>query len=91
LGCKNGSKVSRYENLLRHPSPEAIFAYEVIFRSPARDLFAGIYQEVEKRTVRRAKLLARKLPADNPDTVTSRKLQALRAISGPETQPKKQS
>jgi transcriptional regulator with XRE-family HTH domain len=91
LGCKNGSKVSRYENFSRRPTPETIFAYEIIFRVPVRELFAGIYQNVEGDVLRRAQLLVRKAPAVNPDRITSRKLQALRAISGPETGPRRHS
>jgi transcriptional regulator with XRE-family HTH domain len=85
LGCKNGSKVSRYENFSRQPTPETMFAFEIIFRVPVRELFAGTYHKVERDVLRRAQLLVRKTPAVNPDRITSRKLQALRTISGLET------
>jgi transcriptional regulator with XRE-family HTH domain len=82
LGCKNGSKVSRYERFTRIPSLETAIAYRAVFNVPVDALFAGIFQKVEKKVMRRARLLARKINADNPDAVTARKLQALRAISG---------
>ena len=46
LGCQNGTKVSRYERFARKPSLETLFAYEVVFGAPARELFAGVYQKV---------------------------------------------
>jgi hypothetical protein len=87
LGCKNGSKVSRYEAFSRLPNPKTIFAYAIICRAMGRDIFAGVYQAVEKKVARRAYLLARRLPTANPDAVTLRKLQALKAISGSENEP----
>jgi hypothetical protein len=37
LGCKKGTKVSRYERFARKPSLETLFAYEVVFGAPARE------------------------------------------------------
>jgi transcriptional regulator with XRE-family HTH domain len=85
LGCKDGSKISRYENFSRQPTPETIFAYEIIFRTLARQLFAGTYLKVEKDVMRRAQLLARKITTAKPGPITERKLSALRAISGSES------
>ena len=51
LGCQNGTKVSRYERFARKPSLETLFAYEVVFGASARELFAGAYQKVEKKTL----------------------------------------
>lgn len=87
LGCKNGSKVSRYERFSREPSLETALRYEAIFGIPTRELFAGIFQKIEKEVFKRAQLLAQKIPAANPDAITARKLLALRAISGPEGEP----
>ena len=89
LGCKDGAKVSRYENFSREPNLKTIFAYEVIFGAPVRTLFSGTYQKVERDILRKAQLLARKFAAANPDAATLRKLQALKAISGSESGPKK--
>ncbi len=83
LGCKNGSKISRYERFSREPNFRTALAYAALFNRPLPDLFAGSFQNVQQRVSRRARLLARKINADNPDAATARKLQALRAISGP--------
>jgi transcriptional regulator with XRE-family HTH domain len=88
LGCKDGSMASRYERFRRQPPPETILAYEIIFGTPARELFAGLYQKVEEKTKRRAKLLARKLSAAKAAHTSPCKLDLLRKIaSGPASAP----
>jgi len=90
LGCQNGIKVSRYEGFARKPNLETLFAYESVFGASARELFAGAYQKVEKRTLNRAQLLTRKLNRATPDRMATRKLQILKAItSGSGTGPDK--
>ena len=85
LGSKGGAKVSRYERLARKPSLETALAYEAVLGIPVRELFAGVFQKVEQETVKRAQALAEKLNAPNPDRMTLRKLQRLRALtSAPE-------
>jgi transcriptional regulator with XRE-family HTH domain len=81
LGCKSGTKVSRYERSARRPSLETVFAYEVMFGAPARELFAGVYQKVEKTITNRAQLLTRKLSRATPTPMATRKLQILEAIT----------
>jgi hypothetical protein len=81
LGCQNGTKVSRYERFYRKPNLETLLAYEVVFGAPARELFAGAYQKVEKRISKRAHLLTRKLNRATPDRMATRKLQILKAIT----------
>jgi transcriptional regulator with XRE-family HTH domain len=81
LGCQTGTKVSRYERHSRKPSLETLFAYEVMFGAPARELFAGAYQKVEKRIFNRAQLLTRKLNRATPTPMATRKLQILEAIT----------
>lgn len=61
LGCRHGSKVSRYERFVRRPSLQKAFACELICGIPARELFAGIYDPVRQKTLKRAKLLLQRL------------------------------
>ena len=92
LGCRNGQKVSRYERFARKPNLETLFAYELVFGAPARELFAGAYQKVEKKISKRAQLLARKVNRATPNSMATRKLQILKAItSGSGTGPDKLS
>src|SRR5437879_3691560 len=78
LGCRDG-QVSRYERRLRYPNLKTLLAYEVIFGIPARDLFAGIFEKVEKITTRRAQLLAQKLDKCAPSHLTIHKRARLAA------------
>jgi transcriptional regulator with XRE-family HTH domain len=88
LGCGNGTKVSRYENFARQPSFETALAYQVMFGAPSKELFAGMYQTVEKSIIKRTRLLAQKLSRATLSPITSRKLEALNAIvSAPRTGP----
>src|SRR5262245_25749743 len=81
VGCQNGTKVSMYERSARKPSLQALFAYEVVFGMPTRELFAGAYQKVEKPISKRAQLLTRKLNRATPTPMATRKLQILKAIT----------
>ena len=81
LGCQGGAKVSRYERFARRPTLQTALAYEAIFGVPVRDLFAGIYQKVERPILKRAQLLAEKLKTAKPDRLTARKLQVLKAVA----------
>ena len=81
LGCRSGAKVSRYERLARRPSLETAFAYEAVFGVPARELFAGVYEKVEREVVKRARVLGEKLNATQPDRTVRRKLDRLKAMT----------
>ena len=83
LGTRCGSKVSRYEHYARQPALETVIAYEVIFQAPVGELFAGIYEKVERRVLGRARLLAKKLGTEEANRLTLHKLDALKAVSGP--------
>lgn len=66
LGCEAPAKVSRHEHFARVPGLSTVFAYAVIFKVPAEELFAGIYQQVQERTFAQARLLERHLRAAKP-------------------------
>ena len=52
-----GIKVCRDENFAREPSLQAALAYEVIYGKPIRELFAGLYAQVEREVAERAGVL----------------------------------
>jgi transcriptional regulator with XRE-family HTH domain len=56
-GENKGSKVSRDESFDREPGLRAALAYEFIYGKPVRELFAGLYEEMEQDVAKRAKLL----------------------------------
>jgi len=80
LGCRRGTKVSRYECFKRLPELPTAFAYETVFRVPARELFAGIFEQVQRVTIRRARALHRRLSAAPPGRLSTQKLTALREV-----------
>ena len=57
-GENKGSKVSRDESFDREPGLRAALAYEAIYGKPVRELFAGLYEEMEQDVAKRAKLLS---------------------------------
>lgn len=83
LGCKDGTKVSRYERLCRAPNLETAFACQAIFSVPAHELFPGIYQNVEHVIKKRAELLKKKLGGMPSNAVRECKRRALNAIASP--------
>ncbi len=83
LGTRSGAHVCRYERFTRQPTLATAFALEVIFRVPARELFAGAYRKVERQVAARARRLVQKAPL-HPHRLSSAKLQALRTLAGAE-------
>jgi transcriptional regulator with XRE-family HTH domain len=81
LGVKASVKVSQYEMFQRVPSLETALALQAIFGVPVAELFAGIYEKVEKEISNRAKILDSKLQNDPAGQTTSRKIELLRAIA----------
>ncbi|PYS88773.1 MAG: hypothetical protein DMF64_19720 [Acidobacteria bacterium] len=81
LGCKSSAKVSRYERFSRQPTLKNVFAYELIFGTPARELFAGVFQCVEEETLHRVQLLSHKLQQAKLNQRAKRKLEFLHAIT----------
>ena len=66
-GEDKGAKVCRDEKFKREPSLRSALAYEAIYGRPVRELFAGLYQEVEEEVAERAKILSyRKNGNQNP-------------------------
>lgn len=81
LGCHSGAKVSRYERSARIPTLNVILAYEVIFRKPASELFAGLYDRAERQTLRNLRLLLSRLRRRRDSSGLARKIAHLRALA----------
>ena len=56
-GEDKGIKVCRDEKFAREPSLRMALAYEAIYGQPVRELFAGLYEEIEREVAERAKIL----------------------------------
>lgn len=81
MGCETGAKIWRYEHCVFKPQLEAVLAYEILFRVPARELFGGIFEAVHEITLRRVQTLIKRLEAGPMNQATAAKLTALRAIA----------
>jgi transcriptional regulator with XRE-family HTH domain len=57
-GPDRGIKVSRDENDARLPTLETALAYEAIYGTPVRELYAGLYEQAEQEVAERARLLS---------------------------------
>jgi transcriptional regulator with XRE-family HTH domain len=84
LGTQSGETVSRYERAGRLPSLETALAFEAIFQKPIREIFSGVYKEIEREVVTRAHTLGERIGKRNPDPQTIRKRRALSAIARPQ-------
>lgn len=81
LGCKSGTKVSRYELFRRNPTLETTLALEVIFGAPVCNLFAGVHDRVSDMTARRAQQLINKAESSPLTPIQVQKIATLRAIT----------
>lgn len=80
LGFKDAAQVSRYESNSHHPTLKTALAYEALFGAPLSELFAGVYQEVEREISRRVLRLASKLQKAPKSKATARRLEHLRIL-----------
>ena len=56
-GLGQGAKVCRDEKSTREPDLRTVLAYEAIYGTPIRDIFADLYEQVEKEVAERANTL----------------------------------
>lgn len=80
LGARGGAKISRYENFERDPSLRAALAFEAVFQKPLRELFAGLYEEIEQEIAERAKVISYKVSRQEGSGQNTQKLEALESI-----------
>ncbi len=81
LGSESGSRVSRYEKRARRPTLATALAYAAVFRMPVEELFAGMYNQLERTIAQRAGRLADELRLGKQDRWTARKLAALEPMT----------
>ena len=66
-GEGKGIKVCRDEKFSREPDLRTALAYEAIYGRPVRELFAGLYEQIEEEVAGRANVLRhRKTGKPNP-------------------------
>lgn len=80
MGTISGDKICRYERFTRVPKLETAIALEVILKTPFRELFPGLYRQIERDTAARARGLLAKAEAKKPTPKNLRKRQAFAGI-----------
>jgi DNA-binding XRE family transcriptional regulator len=61
LELKSSAGVSRHENFKQTPDLQSLLAYEMLFRTPVRNLFSGTRHKVEQKLLQRIRLLITRL------------------------------
>lgn len=77
LGSKTSAHVCRHERLEQTPNLQSLLTYEILFRTPVRNLFGGVHQDVEQRLVRRIRVLIQKLATSGYSRAKARKIEIL--------------
>jgi transcriptional regulator with XRE-family HTH domain len=89
-GVGKETKISRHERFAKVPTLEKALAYEAIYGRPVRELFAGLYEQIEKEVASRAKVLTfRKDWKDNP--LTEHKRKAVTNVAAKQSKPVSQA
>jgi transcriptional regulator with XRE-family HTH domain len=82
LGSKSSASVSRHERFKQTPDLQTLLAYEMLFRTPVRNLFSSAHQEVEQKLRQRIRLLIRKLTRGGNGRRIAKKVETLTAYLG---------
>jgi transcriptional regulator with XRE-family HTH domain len=80
FGSRNPAKISRYENMIRAPSLEALLCYSIIFNVSLQILFCDQCREVEKSIKQKAVTLLNKLGSRPSSPITTRKIKFLKEL-----------
>ena len=81
LGAESGAKTSRYERFARVPGFRTALGCEAVFQRPIRQLFAGLYEQIEREVAMRARKLVVTTDHMKPSEHTSRKRETLERIA----------
>ena len=77
LGLKSSAVICRHERFRQTPNLQTLLAYEILFRTPVRNLFSGVNHKVESKLKRRIRLLIQKLAELKQDRSTAEKIKIL--------------
>jgi transcriptional regulator with XRE-family HTH domain len=80
LGCNHVGKISRCEKFNLVPHLSTVLAYEVIFQAPARELFAGLYENISRDIKERAQVMLGQLNQDSDDPRLRLKVEHLERV-----------
>ena len=72
-GMNRGAKVCRVEKFAHEPNLRTALAYGAIYQKPLRELFAGLYEHIEREVAGRAKILSLRKDRGNDEQATHRR------------------
>ena len=79
-GWRDGRTVSNYERFKTVPSLETALICERIFKAPVRELFAGMYDQVDQLVTKRVRVLVEKLETTAIDPSGNGRIDSLRSL-----------
>ena len=82
LGSRSSASVSRHERFKQTPDLQTLLAYEMLFRTPVRNLFSSTHEEIAQKLKQRIRLLIRMLTRKGKSKRTSKKIETLTAYLG---------
>jgi DNA-binding XRE family transcriptional regulator len=80
LGSKTSANICRHERLEQTPNLQTLLAYEILFRTPVRNLYGGVHEDIELKLMYRIRLLIRKLANSGQSRAKARKIAMLNAF-----------
>lgn len=78
MGFETANSVGNFEQEQRFPAFRNVVAFELVFGRSAKDLFAGVYDELSLSALKRAKKLIERLNREDQTPVTVRKIEFLK-------------
>jgi DNA-binding XRE family transcriptional regulator len=80
LKSKDGARICRCERSRQTPHLKTLLAYEILFQTPIRDLYAGVRCEVEEGIMERAQLLLEQVLRKTRGKRIARKIATLQVL-----------
>lgn len=80
LGSTSDARISRHERSAQTPNLRTLLGYELLFRTPIRELYGGVASEVDESLRGRARRLLGKLARLRPCALSARKIETLLAF-----------
>jgi hypothetical protein len=77
IGQVRDADICRHERSEQTPNLQTSLAYEILFRTPVRNLFSGVHQDVEQKLMYRIRLLILNLAKSGRSRVKARKIEIL--------------
>ena len=80
VGSQTSANVCRHEQSQQSPNLHTLLAYEMLFRTPVRNLYGGTYDKVADKLMGRIHLLLRRLTRSCPSKANMAKMEVLNHI-----------